>query len=123
MRLFKILAFVALGALAGSAAAKPRRNAVAHAAAPAADVLARATAAANAALVEAYAKAPPALAPPHPGPWVTASGAQVKGDAKHGFSFHWEEHPAAGWDHDVTVVVDAAGKLQVKRADAFFSPE
>lgn len=90
-----------------------------------ADAVARAARAADVALDKAYAAfvKRQKIAPSHSGSWAANGHRDVKGSLATGYVVTFDAHPPAGFEYVAVVQVGPRGDLQVKRAEASFSPD
>lgn len=90
-----------------------------------ADAVARAARAADVALDKAYAAfvKRQKIAPSHSGSWAANGHRDVKGSLTVGYVVTFDAHPPAGFEYVAVVQVGPRGDVQVKRAEASFSPD
>lgn len=90
-----------------------------------ADAVARAVRAADVALDKAYAAfvKRQKIAPSHSGSWAANGHRDVKGSLATGYVVTFDAHPPAGFEYVAVVQVGPRGEIQVKRAEASFSPD
>lgn len=90
-----------------------------------ADAVARAARAADVALDKAYAGfvKRQKIAPSHSGSWAANGHRDVKGSVTTGYVVTFDAHPPAGFEYVAVVQVGSRGEVQVKRAEATFSPD